>query len=389
MFAIDPRTIVLLAGALGGLMALVMFFLRRSYPASIRGLGTWAGAMVLLFFTGVVASQRGRLPVPLTAALTNALIMLGTYGLYVGSQQFFGARVRWKPHLALIVAVNLVLLWFTFGQEHYPTRLVLVASYLCFNFSTHAVLVSRHSQGHFSARFTFTVLVGAAASQLMRVITTAAWSASGLLEQTPQNTLYVVVYPVVMLLLSIGLVLLATDRLRQELEHMASHDGLTHTRTRGHMNDRLGSELARSRRHGQPLAALLMDLDHFKAINDRHGHLAGDLALVDFVRLVEQQLRQSDILGRFGGEEFLALLPHTDAQQACAVAERIRAACAEQQRAAPFTVSIGVGAARPDTDSVDDLLARCDTALYQAKAQGRNRVVLASDTPQILEGKGT
>ncbi|MGQ0711038.1 MAG: GGDEF domain-containing protein [Rhodoferax sp.] len=383
MFAIDPRTIIFLAGALGGLMGLVMFFLRRSYPPSIRGLGTWSLAMLLLFVTGVLASLRNHLPVLFTVALPNLLIMLGTYGLYLGSQQFFGAAVRWRPHLGLILALNAALLWFLYGQPLYGLRLSIVACYLGFIFSVHAALIARYSNGHFSSRFAVFVLVAGTVSQGMRLLTLLGSPAgSGLLDQTPQNTVYVVVYPVIMLLLSVALVLLATDRLRQELEHMASHDPLTHARTRGHMNDRLSGELARSRRHGQPLAALLMDLDHFKAINDRHGHLAGDLALVDFVRLVQQQLRHSDVLGRFGGEEFLALLPHTDAQQACAVAERIRAACAEQQRAVAFTVSIGVAAAEPDNDSVDDLLARCDAALYQAKAQGRNRVVLATrDTP--------
>jgi diguanylate cyclase (GGDEF)-like protein len=121
----------------------------------------------------------------------------------------------------------------------------------------------------------------------------------------------------------------------------------------------------------------MMDLDHFKAINDSYGHQTGDRVLVNFVAKVKTMLRQPDQLGRFGGEEFMALLPETSLEEAVLVAERIRAACALADSGPSCTVSIGITTHQQDTDTVDTLLARADAALYRAKTNGRNRVETA------------
>ena len=196
----------------------------------------------------------------------------------------------------------------------------------------------------------------------------------GLIDRSPQNLIYITVYPFFLLLLAIGLVLLATDRLRGELEHLATHDPLTNALTRRHMNQAIEQELERCRRHGRAMAILGLDLDHFKAINDNHGHQAGDQALIRFVDRVNAQLRLGDQLGRFGGEEFVVLLPETAVSEALAVAERIRTACETDTFKPNCTVSIGATSYQGETDTVDKLLARADAAMYRAKAAGRNRV---------------
>jgi diguanylate cyclase (GGDEF)-like protein len=140
-------------------------------------------------------------------------------------------------------------------------------------------------------------------------------------------------------------------------------------------------EIARAARGQQPLSILLIDVDHFKAVNDTHSHLAGDDVLAELARLLEDQLRPYDILGRFGGEEFVATLPDTGGRVATAAAERLRRAVAEH----PFsvgsddvvhiTVSIGVASEHGRITDPTELLAAADAALYEAKAAGRNRVM--------------
>jgi diguanylate cyclase (GGDEF)-like protein len=147
-------------------------------------------------------------------------------------------------------------------------------------------------------------------------------------------------------------------------------------------------EITRAFRARTPLAVAIADLDHFKAVNDTHGHLAGDRVLRAVADLLKAQMRAYDIAGRFGGEEFAVLLPHTRASQARQIAERIREQIFQlaipldgPATVAPLRITISVGVAVTDqTDrSLDELLAAADHALYQAKGSGRNRVVLCED----------
>jgi diguanylate cyclase (GGDEF)-like protein len=159
-----------------------------------------------------------------------------------------------------------------------------------------------------------------------------------------------------------------------ELGHLANHDSLTNAYTRRHMDEACRVELERCHRHGRKLCLMMIDMDHFKAINDQHGHQAGDRVLIDLVGKVNGLLRRPDQLGRFGGEEFVLLLPETTMDEALAVADRIRALCAQPSPTPSCTVSIGVTTNHKDTETVDSLMARADAALYRAKANGRNRV---------------
>jgi diguanylate cyclase (GGDEF)-like protein len=167
-----------------------------------------------------------------------------------------------------------------------------------------------------------------------------------------------------------------------ELERVAALDGLTGCYNRRFGLARLREEFARAVRMGVPLSVILMDLDHFKTVNDSWGHLAGDRVLMQIARQAKQLLRQGDLLVRYGGEEFLAVLPFTNAEEAAAAAERIRIAIAEKpvpngRAAVPMTLSAGV-AAWPETpaESEMQLVDQADAALYLAKRSGRNRVMI-------------
>ncbi len=169
--------------------------------------------------------------------------------------------------------------------------------------------------------------------------------------------------------------------LEAELKRLAATDPLTGAANRRHFHAEATRELARSRRYGRPLALLMLDIDHFKKINDTYGHGAGDEVLRALVGLCHAKLRGQDILGRLGGEEFAILAPECPPERGVVLAERLCRKLAEvrvetEQGAVSFTVSIGVTDCPPEAP-IEDHLERADKALYRAKSEGRNRVVQA------------
>lgn len=172
-------------------------------------------------------------------------------------------------------------------------------------------------------------------------------------------------------------------RMESELHRMATRDELTGLPNRRSLIEALESELERQRRYDNPLSVLLMDLDHFKSINDQHGHAAGDTVLQYVSKIMDGVLRNVDTVGRLGGEEFGAVLPETDLSAAISAAERVRAAVAAlkvetDDASLQVTVSIGVTSVRSG-DTVKDVLKRADDALYDAKLNGRDQVIVQSD----------
>jgi diguanylate cyclase (GGDEF)-like protein len=172
----------------------------------------------------------------------------------------------------------------------------------------------------------------------------------------------------------------ARDRRRlAEAERLAMTDPLTGLPNRQDAELHLQRLAAVAARSGRPLAVAIVDLDHFKAINDDFGHQAGDASLRGVARALRGELRDADHVGRLGGEEFVAILPDTGTEEACAVAERIRERIAAMPRKVDrrVTASLGVAAMPDDAASVDDLMAAADRALYAAKKAGRDRVIWA------------
>ncbi len=174
-----------------------------------------------------------------------------------------------------------------------------------------------------------------------------------------------------------------TERKRTEdnLKLLATVNSLTGAYNRRQGDVLLLAEFARRARDGRPFAVLLLDIDHFKAINDRFGHTAGDTVLRALVLACQSTLRVIDMVARWGGEEFLLLLPGVGAGEAVTTAERVRVVIAALQipiqDGAPLRITVSIGAAVPAGESPEELLRRSDVALYAAKAGGRNKVVLA------------
>jgi two-component system cell cycle response regulator len=170
----------------------------------------------------------------------------------------------------------------------------------------------------------------------------------------------------------------------QQSISMAVTDALTGLYNRHYLNTHLENMVRQSLKNGKPLALMIMDMDHFKAVNDTYGHDVGDMVLKRLAEIIVQTSRSTDLVARFGGEEFVILMPETDAQAALNAASRVR----EEVEQAPFaisggetlhkTISIGVANLHPDGDSAESLLKRADEALYSAKHSGRNQVKVAA-----------
>lgn len=177
------------------------------------------------------------------------------------------------------------------------------------------------------------------------------------------------------------------NKLNKALEDLALSnriDGLTQVFNRKHWEECLAKEFSRSRRYGHDLALIMLDLDHFKRLNDNYGHQCGDMVLIETANSVKSLLRICDLFGRYGGEEFAIILPETDLSGAVDVAERIRKtieqlALVYQNQKISVSASIGVAVIDDSDKHYEDLINNADNALYSAKAAGRNQVCIADE----------
>ncbi|OGX41776.1 MAG: hypothetical protein A3F87_02775 [Omnitrophica WOR_2 bacterium RIFCSPLOWO2_12_FULL_51_24] len=172
--------------------------------------------------------------------------------------------------------------------------------------------------------------------------------------------------------------------LYERIQELAITDGLTGLYVRRHFIERLNEELTRCKKHGLELSLLMIDLDHFKQCNDTHGHLVGDIALKEIAKIMREYVRQVDLVGRYGGEEFVIALPDTDKKSAMNVAERMRMSVEKHKFRAydetiAMTISVGAANFPENGEDVVKLIDRADQALYKAKAEGRNRAVSYND----------
>lgn len=184
--------------------------------------------------------------------------------------------------------------------------------------------------------------------------------------------------------ITLGLVLMTTERLQADLDKQANHDPLTGALNRRACEVLIDKAIAQAQRQSWPLSVLMMDLDKFKRVNDLLGHATGDEVLCRFVDIAQQTLREQDIFYRFGGEEFVAILPNTRQAAALLVAERLRESFASDSSVItakphpPFMLTVSIGIAELNAEqSFESVLRQADGALYHAKQSGRNRCSLA------------
>jgi diguanylate cyclase (GGDEF)-like protein len=185
------------------------------------------------------------------------------------------------------------------------------------------------------------------------------------------------------------------EAFQRQMSESALRDGLTHAYNKRHFGERIDGELQYAQRHDTPLSLIFLDIDHFKRINDVHGHPAGDQVLVQLASLISTMLGEDALFARYGGEEFAVIAPGTEVDAAEALAERLRATIAAhafvyEGTRIPVTVSFGIARApSPGMASVAEFVSRADEAMYTAKRAGRNRVCVAGRQPTAVPATGS
>ena len=375
-------TLITFGAMLIALVSCVLFAVWR-FNKHIPGLQMWA----LSYGVGLVPILgllwREHLPEVLGVLMVQAGMSLGAFLYFWGCSVYTGRRLLSIPRAIIFMGALLLLnLYFTVVQPHLQMRFALggVGNGIFFLLTARTL-----AQGGYQ-RVPMRYLVAAVACAhgvflLLRPLLFgigAVQANASLAAQIPH--LIMLEFLIALLFMAFGTLMLANEFTTNELRQLAEIDSLTSIFNRRAFFTLLNKALHQSQRTGMGLAVLVVDLDHFKSINDTYGHQGGDEVLRHFVQTATQCLRQQDVMGRLGGEEFAIFLPGVDAKGAQVVAERLRAAVASrpaalQQGSHALTISLGLTLCVPG-DTPDTALHRADQAMYQAKERGRNRVEL-------------
>jgi len=382
---LDPRSLIFVAGLLGLLCSAILFMMRRSFPTTIGGLVYWSRGLFGMVLASALFGLTGVVSDFFSVVLANAMLVGGIMSFYAGFRHFAGLPIHTRRMAVVLAFVTGYVAWFTYVDNSYPPRAVLVTLTNTVLFYACTLLVAQTTGKTIAGRFTSLVFAAIGTVSLIRACLLAFSfdTPVDVLGATFTQKAYLAALAFSVLAITLGAMMLANERLRAALEFIASHDQLTDAFARTAFIELLAKEVARSRRSGRPIALLMFDLDNFKSINDRFGHVTGDRVIIDFVQRTREMLRNIDSIGRYGGEEFVALLPETSLSEACAIADRLCKGIAENTTPdlPTYTVSVGVAAATDGTADANALLSSADEALYRAKANGRNRVEIALEEP--------
>jgi diguanylate cyclase (GGDEF)-like protein len=348
-----------------------------------KGFSLLAIAVALFAIAPFLIGYRDILPDFITIVVANVLNIAGIIFFYEGIRRFLERPARFPSISILAVTIGFSLfLYFTYGAPSVNNRIIgytaihLMISVLCAEELSRDLHGSRRLPGLFTA-FIFAVY---GLYQLFRLLWTL--DEGPIFSFMSAGNIHALSFFANIVLITgstFGFVWMVNQSLIYDLTELAMHDPLTHALNRRGMELLAGYEFAKMKRVPAELSAVMIDIDHFKHVNDRFGHRAGDVVLMDFVNLIQKNLRAQDIFGRTGGEEFLVLLPNTGLDQTLIFAERFRKLVetyefTDDHATVHITASFGIANCPPESISLDNLMLFTDKALLQAKQNGRNQI---------------
>ena len=352
------------------------------------GLGRWAAALLVNAIGHLLIMLRGLIPDLLSIVVGNLMLSSVFVGMIAAVYQFQGRPVRWA---LLLAPPLLVLVFVSVFIENFPARVSFVGLVIGLQavWALLAALSHRHAtvgRGQWLLVAGLSLEAVVLGGRALVAISTHS-EATNILQGSGLQTLTFLATFSVVLVSSVGFVFMSRDRADENNRVLAALDPLTGVANRRSLIAALDRDVARAQRMREPMALMMVDIDHFKDVNDQYGHPAGDRVLCSVVNVLRQRVRAQDLVGRYGGEEFMVLLPDTGlvgaeqlARELCKAVEESR--CPADGVPGPgiaVTVSIGVFGGRLESgDSWDMLIAAADRALYQAKNNGRNRVEVAT-----------
>jgi diguanylate cyclase (GGDEF)-like protein len=375
-------------------LGLIWAYVVRSYPAFAPA-RFWTGSSFVAAAGAAVATLRVVMTdslLPLVVAGTALILAICLAAM--GIRKFFDQPLTWRFTLLVAAFGFAGLSLFTFAYDSVPGRLTVftIAETIPLALNLRLLLTPQEGRINPGARLAGIVATFIIAIFAVRLLCGLTGFAGGFAYArfSPVQSVLVLVLVFLSMSLNFGFLLMAMDRLRNEVADLALLDDLTGVGNRRHLVQRLSEECARSERSGQPFSLLVIDLDGFKAINDTHGHAAGDACLQHFTLMAQTRLRPGDMLARSGGDEFCIVLPSSTLREGAMIARRVLEVCradAEHCAGADIPISVSIGVAQWTAEmgaSPDQLIAAADQALYDAKKDGRNRFATFDAAPPLV-----
>ena len=366
----------------------VLLLATRARIATLHGLMHWVGAnlfigsAVLIFISETLSLA--------TRALCGGLSIVIGLSLYFialsNFEEYRQGRKLIKKPLIVVVMINVLLAIFLKNQYH----LIIFNTAICVVLSAMSaiLLLKSHQRSQRSIEqiitgISFATFASFTAYRLY-VLTLDKINPIHYLTQWPYNEITFLVCMLTLLIINFAFIAMVNVKIAAELTHAAGHDWLTGIMNRRRFEESFAVSQASSVRYGYTQSMLLLDLDNFKDINDQYGHLFGDKVIKTFAHLVKEAVREVDILGRYGGEEFCIVMPNTNEADALILAERIRSQYETTSiwlgsKRIPCTVSIGVCDSSKIGNDFKSLFEAADQSLYAAKKAGKNAVVAHSN----------
>jgi diguanylate cyclase (GGDEF)-like protein len=378
---LDNHTLIFSLMLVSAMMSVGLFVVARKNEH--EGLRRWGAAMAMMALAWILVDARGQIPDIVSIVLANVLI---SAALSLELAAIYGYRAlpwpRWlciMPVIAMTAAISALPLHdmrghFLASSPIYAIQLGLLAFALVEDKSVR--------RGH---AWWLIFLTTVSALPIMALRGLAAYAGrihfANMQSQAGPSGVQLTIFVCIMVMItlgSLGFILMIKERADRKVRKLALTDPLTGVLNRRAFMDHAEQELAFAQRNRLPMSVIMLDVDHFKAINDRHGHLVGDLVLVNLTRHLSRRLRAQDVIGRYGGEEFCVLLPGTSDSGVHTAAESLRQVIASTALVEDIsvTISLGISVYMPSRNHANidfsALLESADNALYQAKREGRN-----------------
>lgn len=390
---LDIKTMTIVFVCIHAFMVLLVFSAWRQNRDRYDGIGYWV--LDTAFFTvgQILLVLRGTIPDFLSIVVSNMLTVTSVLFVQTGLTRFVGRKPASTRNYFLLTALFFTYIHFTFRSPSLSLRTVALTVTLFLLLLQSAVLLLRLPRGEMkrASRGPTAVLILFLLLLAVRLFSLVLHPLGENLFQkdNPVNPLFILLLHFLAMALIFSFILMINKRLSlelaryvgekeklvDELERLATTDKLTGIYNRAKLDSFIDSEQNRLLRYHHHFSVILIDIDNFKQVNDTLGHLAGDHILQELARLLKRNIRETDILGRWGGEEFLIICPETTANNTCAVARKLRNLVAQHEftTVGEMTISLGV-ASTSNYDGKENIIRRADSALYQAKGLGRNRV---------------
>lgn len=393
----DPRTVFIISTIMMLLNGGMLGILHRGLSAELQPAAKdWRIGTLLIAAGSILLAVQDIAPHWLVLPLGNAWAMLGTALYWRALRRFDGRPETWWIFLPVALA-SLGVIWFSVVTPHLTARVVLVSAVWAGTLFGAAIDFFRGRHPHYAwSRYAMVGIMTVTAAFMVSRAAYFVVGSQGISSILESGNWLNVVTPLSAAVLPVvgttAFLVLCSERLRAEWERAATIDFLTNLPNRRTISSTGVTRFQAARRSGTTFAAAVVDIDHFKSVNDRFGHDIGDLALQHVAAVLAHNCRGPNMVGRQGGEEFVALLEANTIADALVAAERMRAAVESQPlllkgpslpATLPITVSIGIGQIAASDQSFDDLLRRADKALYAAKEGGRNRVELFSGQSRV------